>query len=75
MTLAQKIFARVESLPEPYQAEVLDFAEFLEHKAKSHPAAVDEERAEWSRFALTQAFRGMEDDADLYSLEDVREAV
>lgn len=37
--------------------------------------ALDEERVEWSRFALTQAFRGMEDDEDLYSLEDIREAV
>lgn len=75
MTLAQKILTQVESLPEPYQAEVLDFVEFLEHKAKKHPAATDEERVEWSQFALAQAFRGMEDDEDVYSIEDVREAV
>jgi hypothetical protein len=29
MTLAEKVFHELKSLPEPYQAEVLDFVELL----------------------------------------------
>ena len=34
MTLAEKVFHELKVLPEPYQAEVLDFVEFLRGKAK-----------------------------------------
>jgi hypothetical protein len=75
MTLAQKSHAQVESLPESYQTKVLDFVESLEHKGKNQPAANDDERAEWSRFALSHAMQELEDDEAVYSLEDVRETV
>ncbi|NJL27320.1 MAG: DUF2281 domain-containing protein [Thermoanaerobaculia bacterium] len=75
MTLAQKIHAQIENLPETYQAEVLDFVEFLAQKAKRRPASDDDESAEWSRFALFHLTQGLEDDQVFYSLEDVREAL
>lgn len=34
MTLAEKVFHELQILPEPYQAEVLDFVEFLRRKVK-----------------------------------------
>lgn len=34
MTLAEKVFHELKSLPEPYQAEVLDFVGFLRSKVK-----------------------------------------
>jgi len=40
MTLAEKVFLELKILPESYQAEVLDFVEFLRSKVKkrSEPA-------------------------------------
>ena len=35
MTLAEKVFHELKILPEPYQAEVLDFVEFLSSKVKN----------------------------------------
>jgi hypothetical protein len=37
MTLAEKVFHELKILPEPYQAEVLNFVEFLRGKMKQHP--------------------------------------
>lgn len=37
MTLAEKVFQELKILPEPYQAEVLDFVEFLRGKANKRP--------------------------------------
>jgi len=34
MTLAEKVLHELEILPEPYQAEVLDFVEFLRSKVE-----------------------------------------
>lgn len=74
MTLAEKIFSHIENLPETYQAEVLDFVEFLESKSKKLGDGEDEDRAPWSQFSLSQAMQGMEDDDELYSLDDLVEA-
>ncbi len=71
MTLTEKIFSHIENMPEIYQAEVLDFVEFLESKSKKLHDRANEERASWARFSLAQAMRGMEDEEDLYSLSDV----
>jgi len=35
MTLAEKVFHELKILPEPYQAQVLDFVEFLRGKVKT----------------------------------------
>lgn len=72
MTLAEKIVSHLEKLPEIYQAEVLDFVEFLASKSKWLHGVDDEDRVVWSRFSLAQAMRGMED--DLYSLADLEES-
>ncbi len=37
MTLAEKVFHELKILPEPYQAEVLDFVEFLRGKVRKRP--------------------------------------
>jgi len=71
MTLAEKIFTHLQALPEAYQAEVMDFVEFLENKSKSRKAE-DEEDKEWSAFSLAQALRGMEDEPG-YSEDDLKE--
>ena len=34
MTLAEKVLHELKALPKPYQAEVLDFVEFLRSKMK-----------------------------------------
>jgi len=76
MIVADKIHQRVLGLPEPLQAEVLDFVEFLWSKAKPD---VDDETEEfdevaWSNFSLTMAMRGMEDeDEPVYTVEDLKE--
>ena len=67
MSVAEKVARDLRSLPQSAQAEVLDFVEFL--KAKSQ----NEERADWTAFSLTQAMRGMENEADLYSDDDLKE--
>ena len=73
MTLAEKISSHIENLSETYQAEVLDFVEFLEIKSKKSGESEDEDRAAWSQFSLSQAVRGMEDHDDFYSLDDLVE--
>lgn len=75
MKLAEKIFSHVENLPETYQAEVLDFVEFLETKSRQLDDREEPEGARWSRFSLSQAMRGMEDEEELYSLDDLEEAI
>ena len=74
MTLTEKIFTHLENLPETYQVEVLDFVEFLESKSRKLADRDDEERTIWSSFSLAQALRGMEDEDDLYSLDDLEVA-
>jgi len=56
MTLVQKIFQKVQKLPESVQAEVLDFIEFIDQK-KGHPSDDD-----LKDFSLSSAMRGMEDE-------------
>lgn len=71
MSLAEKIVEHLRRLPEEAQAEVLDFVELLETRSKK--SRKDPEDA-WSSFSLAQAMRGMEDEEEIYSLEDLREA-
>ena len=67
MSVAERIAADLQVLPESAQAEVLDFVEFL--KAKTRTA----EDADWSALSLAQAMRGMEDEPSLYSESDLKE--
>lgn len=71
----------LENLPPERRAEVLDFAQFLaaRHKAgQSGQLPSDAVRSEWSsaefsRLALSQAMRGMEDDPVSYDERDLKE--
>jgi hypothetical protein len=74
MTLAEKIAFHLSDLPETYQAEVLDFVEFLASKSRVRGESPEEERTAWSDFSLAQAMRGLEDEDDLYSLADLKES-
>lgn len=75
MTLAEKISSHIANLSESRQAEVLDFVEFLEDRSKKLRDGDAEERAGWSAFSLSQAMRGMEDEEELYTLADLKEAL
>jgi hypothetical protein len=71
MVLAEKIQQYVERLPTAFQAEVLDFVEYLLAKAEREEAR-QEERA-WSDLSLSSAMRGMEDeDTPTYTMSDLR---
>ena len=72
MTLTDKIQAGVQKLPTAYQAEVLDFVEYL--LAKTTRGAREHEESRWSDVSLTFAMRGMEDeDAPQYTKADLKE--
>jgi hypothetical protein len=60
MLLSERIQQYVQRLPPSFQAQVLDFVEYLETKAERE-AARQEDR-EWSGLSLTFAMRGMEDE-------------
>jgi hypothetical protein len=67
MTVMDKIMQHIQSLPESLQTEVLDFVEYLEIKA-------GKSEADWTAFSLSSAIRGMEDEAPLYSSQDLKES-
>jgi len=71
MTLAEMIVEHVKALPEVLQAEVLDFVEYLQSKARAGNR--DEEKTDWSALSLSQAMRGMEAEGSPYSSEDLKE--
>jgi len=64
MKVSEQIIQHVNMLPEAAQSEVLDFVEYLELKS---------DRASWSELSMSQAMRGMESEASLYSLNDIKE--
>ena len=71
MTITDKIQASVQKLPTAYQAEVLDFVEYL--LVKTTRGARDHEESLWSDLSLTFAMRGMEDeDAPQYTKADLK---
>jgi hypothetical protein len=61
MVIAERIQQYIQKLPVSFQAEALDFVEYLLTKA-DHEALRQEEMA-WSDASLTFAMRGMEDEA------------
>ncbi|MFZ0929879.1 MAG: DUF2281 domain-containing protein [Syntrophobacteraceae bacterium] len=71
MILAEEIVERVQKLPEPLQAEVLDFVEFL--LAKTSGESGKEENRRWMGFSLQSALRGIEDEPELYADKDLKE--
>ncbi len=71
MALADKIQQYLDRLPATFQAEVLDFVEYL--LAKAEREAVRREERAWSDLSLALAMRGLEDeDTPTYTLSDLR---
>ncbi len=67
MAITEKIQQRVQKLPASFQAEVLDFIEYLLAKVRSR------EEGDWSELSLAFAMRGMEDEvAPLYTTADLK---
>jgi len=72
MIVAERIHQYVQKLPEPLQAEVLDFVEYLLLKVERETAQQDE--LAWSNLSLSLAMRGMEDeDTPSYTIADMKE--
>jgi len=68
---AFRIQQDVKRLPAAFQAEALDFVEYL--LAKAERSAVRQEERAWSDLSLTSAMRGMEDkDTPTYISFDLR---
>jgi hypothetical protein len=67
MTVTERIQQYIQRLPAPFQAEVLDFVEYLLAKTERR------EEREWSELSLASAMRGMEDeDALTYTTADLK---
>ncbi len=71
MLVTEKIHKNVQRLPEIFQAEVLDFVEYL--LTKSERDAVRQDELGWSDFSLSSAMRGMEEeDTPSYTVDDLK---
>ncbi len=72
-----ELIERLQALPQDKQTEVFDFVEFLSARFGSEGAALlvhdDWTDTEFSKMAMTQALRGMEDDPVGYTRNDLRE--
>jgi len=72
-----ELISKLDALPREKRAEVFDFVEFLASrcdttsgKQLSHAEWTD---AEFSELSMRQALRGMEEDAVIYTRDDLRE--
>ena len=71
MLPSEKIQKVLQGLPISYQAEVLDFVEYL--KAKADRSAFTEECKDWSNFSLYSALREIEhEESPIYTLADLK---
>ena len=69
MTTAERIHEQIQKLPEPLQAEALDFIEVLMQRQ-----SVRKEDLDWSHLSLAAAMRDIEDDEDpVYNESDLKE--
>ncbi|MBI4770072.1 MAG: DUF2281 domain-containing protein [Chloroflexi bacterium] len=71
MVVTERIQQHVQRLPTSFQAEVLDFVEYL--LAKVEREASRREGRAWSDLSLSLAMRGMEDEeAPTYAASDLK---
>ena len=71
MMLTDRIQESVERLPPAFQAEVLDFVEYL--LAKAERRTLKDEAASWYDLSLSAAMRGMEyEDTPAYTMSDLK---
>ncbi len=72
-----QLFEKIQALPADKQAEVFDFIDFLASRSTpiGHQKIADDEwtDAEFSKMAMSQAMRGMEEEPLLYTLDDLKE--
>ena len=69
MRVAEQLQEYVAKLPQPLQAQVLDFAEYLLSKVERE----HEEETSWSALSLASAMRGMEDETGpVYTTSDLK---
>ncbi|GHE20540.1 DUF2281 domain-containing protein [Halomonas urumqiensis] len=71
----KELVSRVSRLPPDRQEEVMDFIAFLEHRYGQRESL---EQADWSEsefhaMSVDQAMRGLEDEPNIYSEEDLKE--
>ncbi len=71
----EELIATLSRLPSFCQQEVLDFVAFLEQRYEETP---DKAHADWSEhqvqaMSIEQAMRGLKDESDLYSEDDLQE--
>jgi len=71
MSTVERITQHVQKLPEPFLNEVLHFVEFL--MTKAIPENLREEDLQWSRFSLSEAMRGLEEESPIYDESDLKE--
>ena len=67
MITAERIHEQVQKLPEPLQAEILDFIEFLMQRQ-----SVRKQNSDWSNHSLATAMRDIEEDP-IYDESDLKE--
>ncbi len=68
MSIKKKIISQLDELPDDGKAEVLDFVEFIKHRA------LKKEDTEFKQLSLKQALRDMDDEPGLYSQNDIIES-
>ena len=69
MTTVERIHEQIQKLPEPLQAEALDFIEVLMQRQ-----SVRKEDWDWSHLSLAAAMRDIEDeDVPIYDESDLKE--
>ena len=71
----EELIAKLSRLPSFRQQEVMDFVAFLEQRYGNAP---EHTHAEWSEnqfqaMSLDQAMRGLEEEPELYSEDDLKE--
>ncbi len=72
MAVIEQISHQVQRLPEPLQAEVLHFVEYLLTRSARDDARREEQ--EWSVFSLESAMRGIVGESDpVYSETDLKQ--
>lgn len=71
MAVMNQIQESVQRLPAAFQAEVLDFVEYL--LTKTEREALRHEEQDWANLSLATAMRDIEDETDtLYILADLK---
>ena len=69
MSTADKIADELRQLPPEEQSEVLDFVEFLKHRKGR------KQEKQFASFSLTNAMRGIAEEPELYTTDDIREPI